>query len=121
MNFYNFKELERDYTAEMRTMRKFAETRNKSKSDSPIVEVTPGSASGAGNKTPGKDQDGKASIGDERPKTPKQEVTSENDEKIMKLESRLKMLESRIASRAERLEEQLIRIISSLVPPEKKN
>ena len=121
LNFYDFKELERDYTAEMRTMRKFAETRNKSKSDSPIVEVTPGSASGAGNKTPGKDQDGKASIGAERPKTPKQEVTSENDEKIMKLESRLKMLESRIASRAERLEEQLIRIISSLVPPEKKN
>ena len=118
LHFYDFKELERDYTAEMMTMRKFAEARNKKKTSDDIVNLeagpvplTPGTAVGGASSDSSKGNS--SSDGGEVKMTNVPSSTkSESEERIQKLEHRLQLLESRVASRAERLEEQLIRIIS---------
>ena len=117
LHFYDFKELERDYTAEMMTMRKFAEKRNKKKTgpgDEPVeaANITSIGASNAnegaeaGNSSDAAKDDGGIKM------TNIESKKSESEERIVRLEHRLQLLESRVASRAEKLEEQLIRIIS---------
>ena len=101
----------------MMTMRKFAEKRNKKKTgpgDEPVeaANITSIGASNAnegaeaGNSSDAAKDDGGIKM------TNIESKKSESEERIVRLEHRLQLLESRVASRAERLEEQLIRIIS---------
>ncbi|QDZ22193.1 potassium voltage-gated channel protein [Chloropicon primus] len=115
LHFYDFKELERDYTAEMMTMRKFAEKRNKKKTtnDEPgVVALEANAPPASSNLTPAEEGDSSGK-GDEIKMTNIEGKKSESEERIVRLEHRLQLLESRVASRAERLEEQLIRIINT--------
>ena len=115
LHFYDFKELERDYTVEMMTMRKFAEKRNKKKTpvDDSITNLdSMGQASSNAANPPSIGNSSDNSSGDGVKMTNIVSKKSESEERIVRLEHRLQLLESRVASRAERLEEQLIRIIS---------
>ena len=99
LHFYDFKELERDYTAEMGTMRKFAEARNMKKESNDIMEMDDNENEKNTKELNKGDKPGASHV-------------DENQERVERLEHRLQILESRIAARAENLEQQLIRIIS---------